>query len=110
MNLLYRIWDNEKKIFFESGFDWVFTYKGFGISICTGVLDINKKKIFESDIISILDTKGDEVIRGEVKYDQDDCAFKIKVGDRLYNLKFDNSYLVLGNIFENPELLICQKS
>ena len=69
----------------------------------TGLHDKNGKKIFEGDIVKSFfvdtDEAGNEIYKYyiiEVKYDEVLCSYKI---DKFMNLE------VIGNIYENKELL-----
>jgi len=68
----------------------------------TGSTDKNGKEIYEGDVV--IDK---QVTKGVVKYIQSDAAFKIESDDgRLFFLTSDIDGLeVIGNIYENPELL-----
>jgi uncharacterized phage protein (TIGR01671 family) len=71
----------------------------------TGLLDNNGKEIYEGDVLR------NPVYQGVVEYGRvlDGCAmayigFYIKVDSNTYT-NLDGSLEVIGNIFENPELL-----
>lgn len=90
----------------------------------TGLLDKNGKEIYEGDIIEIKEIGGYGCKRkGVVEYDVDDCAFVVRVlppswadivrlstrvqicADGNCTHEYINQYTVIGNIYDNPELL-----
>lgn len=68
----------------------------------TGLQDKNKKDIYEGDIVR----RGS--IRKEVKWVicQNQCGFNVGKGAGYLNPKTDTQIEIIGNIYENPELLI----
>lgn len=69
----------------------------------TGLKDKNGKEIYEGDILdkSLMN-------RRKVKYDETLCAFiSVDIRTRLEKrfINDANNYIVIGNIYENPELL-----
>ena len=75
-----------------------------GIMQYTGLKDKNGKEVFEGDIVK--DIKGN----GEVKWHENHCAFLVRViyPHAYYYLESDGQLKeteVIGNIYENPELL-----
>lgn len=76
----------------------------FSIMQCTGLKDKNGKLIFEGDIVDILpevETTGiikwsDDLARFVIVYENIQCDF-----DNYYGYELE----VIGNIYENPELL-----
>lgn len=84
----------------------------------TGLTDKNGTKIFEGDIVNIVYEEypiencvvvfGDyEVFRDDWGYKQSTCGFALKFddGSGYTNLTRKNVYEVIGNIYDNPELL-----
>ena len=72
----------------------------------TGLKDKNGKEIFEEDIIQGF--YENETENGEVYWDNDSASFDIKGVNwmSMENLECSNQYYeVIGNIYENPELL-----
>ena len=75
----------------------------------TGLKDKNGVEIYEGDIVTVFDAG--EVFTGIVAYDLEECDFKATNGEEDYGNNF--SYIgsvieeieVIGNIYENPELL-----
>lgn len=80
----------------------------------TNIKDKNDKEIYEGHIVKLIDVDNSESI-GEVVFDKDNASFCIKEIDEDENeiecwefLKlsvFRVEIEVIGNIFENPELL-----
>lgn len=102
----FRAWDkNEKRwlSFLEvnlAGFRNEISFyqdTSFELMQYTGLKDKNGKEIYEGDIMRVLD----EV--GQVYYDDNNVCFCIDV-ERDYNPCIGR-YEVIGNIYENPELL-----
>lgn len=77
----------------------------------TGLTDKNGKKIWENDIIKTSkygkdDGKGSNIAGFDIFSVQwDDGGFALYSKWRRFNLRDNNGYEVIGNIFDNPELL-----
>lgn len=129
----FRIWDKRNNKFWFSGtipdfinficpfyskmsgleamiFDWdEFTFQQF-----TGLLDKNNKEIYEGDIISEHDKSRKKYENGEIIWSKEYLTYLSKKwnfnktdfwSDFLYNLSGEKEFEIIGNIFENPELL-----
>lgn len=75
----------------------------------TGLLDKNGKEIFENDIVEWEHKDTGQLVRGIVKYDTE-LGFWGMTDDRFNDLKpigylSNQRVTVLGNIYENPELV-----
>ena len=86
---------------------------------CTGRTDEDKKLIFEHDIVSYLDTYSTEngyaesYCVGEVLWDDETLSFQVteRLSAESYEvLDGGDDIKVLGNRFDNPELLLEGKS
>jgi len=85
---------------------------------CFGKVDINKKKIFEGDIVKFKDPSSHEnLIYGQVVFNHDDCQFEVRnlkrwtYHDKSFSYN-DHEFCriydieVVGNIYETPNMLI----
>lgn len=119
----FRLWDKEKKLMLDvekidfddcyyGGEMYINTTDGsdywnseiYSLMQYTGLHDKNGKEIYEGDIVKSFfvdtDEAGNEIYKYyimEVKYDEILCSYNI---DKFMNLE------VIGNIYENKELLM----
>lgn len=76
--------------------------KNFVFQQCTGLKDSDKKEIYEGDIVKRLNT---EYIY-KIRYDEENAVYLVENKDGEYPLSYYRKVVqVIGNIFENPELL-----
>ena len=79
---------------------------------CTGFSDEDGKKIFEGDIVGFIDGTSTEngyseqCCRGQVGWDEETASFQVteRLSAESYEV-LDRGCKVLGNIFDNPELM-----
>lgn len=79
---------------------------------CTGLRDEDGKKIFEGDIVGYIDCTSTEngysehYCRGRVVWDEETASFQVteRLSSESYEV-LDGGCNVLGNIFDNQELL-----
>ena len=74
----------------------------------TGLTDKNGKKIFEVDIVKIYlyEPKGLANYEiGCIKFDDTKARFVFCTKDGSYSIDNTNTYEIIGNIYDNPELL-----
>lgn len=113
--LKFRVWD-EKLNCWETGRQEFYpneniVKQGRVFQQYTGFKDLNGKEIYEGDILSACDEYGGEII-GEVIFEKGCWIFgkdfgyeKTKVHSYAYVYSWEGKCLVIGNVFETPELL-----
>ena len=114
----FRAWDKEKKIMryeqmwwndswieFISERDNPYPVQRFIVMLCTGFKDRNKKKIYENDIVRYSDKYTAVVVWKDTGFG---LEFLGEVGSpqTWYYLPNSNVLEILGNIYENPELIV----
>ena len=93
---------------FERLVDWVVEVMPETIGQYTGLKDKNGVEICEGDIVETV--YNGEVFAGVVVYDLNEVDFKVTDGKEKYGRNFqyltgNDENEVVGNIYENPELL-----
>ena len=74
----------------------------------TGLTDMNGKEVYEKDIITIMLKNSPFKIKCTVIYKQSQCQFmamEMTKNKLVYQLHRNRNIEVIGNPFENPELL-----
>ena len=73
----------------------------------TGMTDKNGTKIFEGDIVRHIDTTCHvfEVVNSEVYFDTEMLKFRFRYSNELFHCQFNNELEVIGNIYDNKDLL-----
>ena len=73
----------------------------------TGMTDKNGTKIFEGDIVRHIDTTCHvvEVVNSEVYFDTEMLKFRFRYSNELFHCQFNNECEVIGNIYDNKDLL-----
>ena len=69
--------------------------------------DKNGTKIFEGDIVRHIDTTCHvvEVVNSEVYFDTEMLKFRFRYSNELFHCQFNNECEVIGNIYDNKDLL-----
>lgn len=73
----------------------------------TGLLDKSGKEIYEGDIVRYEDVEGDGNIEssiGKVYWNTNDAMWKVDESD-LNEPLYETEWEIIGNIYENPELI-----
>lgn len=103
-------WDNGKIDFIGDGITYIRKPDKIKLMQSTGLTDKNGKEIFEGDILSI--ETDEENVKVSVFWDSKHALFmfeskKYNEKEALAELFEDNSYpfKIIGNIYENPELI-----
>ena len=111
----FRIWDDYLKtfIYFDlfSAFGRIPSDCRDNIQQFTGLFDKNGKEIFEGDIIQYLrlfDKEGYiKTLTSFIRYEDAKFGFDLTgFNGMFFNLSDEWNVEIIGNIFENPELLI----
>lgn len=74
----------------------------------TGICDMTGRKIFEGDIIRHYNYKGkpERFSTYTVVWDEAECGFRgSESGEGKYLLRNGNKYEIVGNVYDNPEIL-----
>lgn len=107
----FHLKDKECSLILDNGDKVIhFYYDEIDIMQYTGLKDKNRKEIYEGDILSIKIYSGDKVIvEGKTVVEFKDGCFGVIWGhDKAFlslNSFFKAKFEVIGNIYENPELL-----
>lgn len=122
----FRAWDKEENIMYYQD-NLIVTYSHLGddcyvntkedvrplylydLMQYTGLKDENIKEIYEGDIVKIEDYFGEDII-GRVIYDETTAGYVFHKGNErnYFQMTLDLEgyvHYVVGNIYENPELL-----
>ena len=115
----FRAWDG-KRMFHESFCEYLNGYgclfqqfeKPEALMQYTGLKDKNGKEIYEGDIVKGITCKGDgvEKLLGKMFFDEAEAEYCIEQNNDYFpvcsiHVTDKNSLEVIGNIYENPELL-----
>lgn len=101
----FRAWDTEEKIMRKNWTDLNLPPNhGLELMQFTGLLDKNGKEIYEGDIIGDISLDGHA---GVVIYFTERSRYVIEHPNkkRIYELFANCEYEIIGNIYENPELI-----
>ena len=86
-------------------------YENFDLMQYIGIKDINNIEIYEGDIVKLSKENSDFKEIGVVKFDENKASYVLETQDDdvSYNISYYNYhkvyYRVIGNIYENKELL-----
>ncbi|HEM3529038.1 TPA: hypothetical protein U1B39_001438 [Streptococcus suis] len=82
--------------------------RGAKLMQSTGLFDKNGKEIFEGDVIRVNYTDDDSPWTDAIIWSPKDCAWYLKSNKELLGFAMDEPDIiveVIGNIYENPELV-----
>ena len=112
----FRAWDKDDKVMLSWEYHLYSYAKNQGMSSMewfdheilmqyTGLKDIEKKEVYEGDIVYETFMGEDDVYKGEVVWFDSGWFIKTKEHGTLALTDCSESIEVIGNIYENPELI-----
>lgn len=109
---IFEVTNSYSKAGEEYGFGNFIEVDPSTICQCTGLYDEDRKKIFEGDIVGFIDCTSTEngyseqYCRGQVTWDKETASFQVteRLSAESYEV-LDRGCKVLGNIFDNAEML-----
>jgi uncharacterized phage protein (TIGR01671 family) len=123
-NIKFRLWDGYEKRFLPypcffnhldfnefTSFDRWFKCDEEKVTVqeCTGLKDKDGKEIFEGDIVEFSYEENGTIFKGRVECFTDRASFGIVTGNAFTtfdeHLDYMHLFQVIGNIFENPDLV-----
>ena len=75
------------------------------VSQFTGVVDVNQQKIFEGDIVKVFGVFGEIEVSDVVNWSKLFSMWHVGEFTMLYNSENINRHQIIGNIYDNQELL-----
>ena len=111
-NIKFRVWDNTKKLYLKEEKNEILLLSNdentpvFKLNLSNNIYDFFKKETVEIEFFTSLKDKNDnEIYEGDIVKDVSDGRFFIVYDDVIEKLDEVVYLEVVGNIFENPELL-----
>ena len=107
----YKIYDGTVYLMDNNTGVWYERYEDFDLMQYIGLKDINNVEIFEGDIVKLSKENSNFKEIGVVKFDENKASYVLETqdDDLSYNISYYNYhkvyYRVIGNIYENKELL-----
>ena len=93
------LWSEKEQTCFEASF------RKIELMQYTGRNDANGVEIYDGHIVKFHSGEGGRTIKGIVEFDDNSCFYACEVGNYLYPFMTTFGFKVIGNIYENPELL-----